>query len=226
MHSDLYYQGKKLVSATTLPGIIVKEFLERWKKDLCECIACQNELTSWDKPRTGKSGVCGFKLAAKVAKASADASNIVHEEIASWLNTGVLPEVPNEWTAKIVEKLKEGSVKKYLIEAEQVLRWNEAGLSGSPDGVCEGFGKKFIFDNKIKKELDVLTGVQGYIYRLLVKKEKGEDIRWMLIAWGQVKTGKVKLVWIDLNKWKAVTKALILIWNTINPARAVNLKGV
>lgn len=225
MHKDLYAGGKKLVSATSLPAIITKDFLERWKKDLCECIGCQDTPTSWDKPRAGKSGLCGTLLAKKVAEKAAEFSNVVHEEMAEWLKTGNLPEVPSEWTAKIISALKEGNTKAVLIDPETILRWDEAMLSGSPDGVCEGFGKRFILDHKIKKSLDKLTGVQGYIYRLLIKKNTGEDIRWMLIAWGQVETGKVKLVWIDLNEWKAVTKALILIWNTINPSRAIKLRG-
>lgn len=226
MHQDLYSGGKKLVSATSLPAIIVKEFIERWKKDLCECISCQNELTSWNKPRAGRSGICGTKLAKKVAEEAADLSNIVHKEIGDWLENGFLPEIPNEWTAKIINELKLGNTKAILIAPEKVIRCDAALLSGSPDAVCEGFGKRFILDHKVKKSLDTLTGVQGYIYRLLVKHSTGEDIRWMLITWGQVKTGKVKLVWIDLDEWKVVTKALIVIWNNINPSREIVLKGL
>lgn len=202
-HRDLYHNGVKLVSVTSLQGIVSKPFLDKWREGLCQ------------------ESVCGFVAARKVAEEAAEFSNVIHAEIAEYLISGKLAE--SEWGKKIVFQMKEGNVEKYLVEPEQTLRVDKANLSGSPDAVCKGWGKTFICDHKIKKSLDVATGAQGYGYRLLIKKLYGEDIKDMLIFFGDKKTDRLKLVWIDLDEWGTYFKALVTVWNRHNPARAVKL---
>lgn len=209
MHQDLYCNGKKLVSVTSLQAIVNKPFLEKWKQSLCG------------------EGVCGFDAAKKIAEEAAEFSNVIHEQVAGYLtDNSCVPDPCNEWSRRIIMEMVGGKVEKYLLEPEQTLRCDEANLSGSPDAVCKGFGKTFIADHKIKKSMDIATGAQGYGYRLLIKKLYGEDIRWMLIFFGDKKNGKLKLVWIDLDEWKQYFKALVTLWNVHNPARKVSLKAL
>lgn len=206
MHQDLFHKGKKLVSVTQLQAIVSKPFLELWKQSLCE------------------ENVCGFVAAKKIAEEAAEFSNVIHEEVAEYLNSGKEPS--SEWGIKIVNKMKEGEVKKHLLAPEETLRCNEALLSGSPDMVCEGFGKVFIGDNKIKKSMDLATGAQLYGYRLLIRKNLGVDISVGAVFFGNKKTGKLDLKWIDLDDWKKYFEALVTVWNRHNPSRCINLKAL
>lgn len=226
MHQRLFHRGTELVSVTSLQAIVAKPFLERWKKDLCECTSCQNEPTSYAKPRPGRSGICGFKMAERVADEAADFSNAIHAEVAQYLNDGVLMDNATEWSKKIIYKMREGEVAKYLIDPETTLRCNEANLSGSPDMVCKGFGKTFIGDNKIKKSMDLATGAQLYGYRLLIRKLHGEDINTGAVFFGNKKSGTLVLKWIDLDDWKKYFESLIVVWNRHNPNRMIDIKAL
>lgn len=209
VHRDLYNNGVKLVSITSLQAIVSKPFLEKWKESLC----CEQ--------------TCGFEAARKVAEEAADFSNVIHAQVAGYLkDNSYVPDSCNEWSRKIIMKMIEGNVVKYLVEPEESLRVDNANLSGSPDAVCKGWGKTFIADHKIKKSIDLATGAQLYGYRLLIKKLCGEDIKDGLVFFGDKKSGKLKLVWIELDQWKKYFDALVTLWNVHNPSRKINLRGL
>lgn len=205
MHQRLYHKGVELVSVTSLQAIVAKPFLDKWRQGLCA------------------ENICGYTASKQIAEEAAGFSNVVHEEVAGWLTNSQLPECPSEWSARIVQKMIDGCVKKYLVEPEETLRCDKANLSGSPDMVCTGWGKTWIGDNKIKNSLDVATGAQLYGYRLLIRKVYGEDIKDGLVFFGNKKTGKLMLKWIDLDDWKKYFEALVIVWNIHHPARRIKL---
>ena len=206
-HADHYRNGVKLVSATELMSIINKPFLDKWKESLCSF----------------QNGQCGFVRAKQVAEEASDLGNKVHEEVANWLTDGSLLN-PSEWTSKIILKLSEAGIKKYLIEPESTLLDAESNLAGSPDFVGEDKdGKKFIGDLKIKNSLDTLTALQGVAYRYLIRRKHNEDINTMAVVWAKKKTKGmlVEIVMIDLNEWQDDWIALTKLWNRLNPSRKV-----
>lgn len=215
-HQDHYRNGVKLVSVTELMSIINKPFLEKWKRGLCSF----------------QMGQCGFVAAEQVADEAADLGNKVHEDVAEYLKNNEMAKTP--WGFKIAEKLKEMGVQKYLIDPESTLIDQESGLAGSPDfvGTLENeflpplfSSDGFIGDLKIKNSLDPLTGMQGCGYRYLIKRMHGVDISQMLVIWAKKKTKSqlVEAVWIDLNDWYEDWKALVKLWNRLNPKRIVTI---
>jgi hypothetical protein len=233
-HVDHYRNGVKLVSATEIPGtVLAKSFLDKWRTKLCHC------LTHAGKPKKLKpaekaiinatgSGHCGLVYADKVKDAAADLGTAVHKIVEEYLEGVDSDDKPAEayvWASKIVALLREHSVKPVLIKPESTLIDEESNLAGSPDLVAEWDGRPEIVDYKIKNSLDEFTGVQGWVYRYLIRRQTGVDIRYMRILWCKKESaGKlVEPVLIDLDEWAEPTKALIVLWNRLYPSRRVTL---
>lgn len=213
-HQDIYRNGQRLVSATELMGILAKPFLDKWRKSLCECRQCN----------PAGDGICGFIKGDLVGKEAAEFGNKIHLDVENFLKTG--DESSTEpWSLKVIEKLKELKVQKYLIEPEETLIDDESGLAGSPDFICKILGEPSIGDLKVKNSLDPLTALQGCTYRYLVRRKFGVDIRNMDVIWAckKTKTMMVKRETLDLDKWTDCWLAMITMWNHINPKRAVTI---
>lgn len=210
VHKDLFFNGTKLVSITKLQSLIAKPFLDSWKEGLCDI----------------SKGMCGFDAARNVAEESVAYSEVVHKEVAQWLTDGSLSDPPHEVAAKIIEEMVRTKVQKILIEPEEIMRCDSANLSGSADHIAEDGEGPFIGDIKVKNSLDVLTGVQGYGYRLLVKHKTGVDIKRMKIWWWNRKTNSLKIKDIPLDPWKKPFMALVTMWNILTPSRKINLAGL
>lgn len=210
-HVDRYHNGKKLVSATELLQVINKPFLERWKESLCSF----------------QNGQCGFERARQVAEEAGDLGNKVHEYVEQYLK-GQTVETTGEagdWAHKILLLYGTHTVTPSVIEPEETLIDTESGLAGSPDHVIMWDGKLYIADLKIKNQLDPLTAMQGCAYRYLIRRLKGVDIKEMLVIHAKKKTVSkiVEPVFIDLTEWEEDWKALVRLWNRINPSRKVTV---
>ncbi len=209
VHLDHWHNGKKLVSVTELQRLIAKPFLDKWKQGLCV-----------------PGQVCGFERAKQIADEAADVGNKTHEYIEHWLKG--LPLVSDDlWGKKIADKITELGLIRAVVAPEEIIIDNESGLAGSPDFVCRDRERVYIGDLKIKNSLDNLTGLQGAGYRYLIRRKHNVDIDKMLILWAQKRTKglTVKPVLIDLNLWVEPFKALVTLWNVVNPSREVALLG-
>lgn len=237
VHLDRYHNGVKLVSATELPTIIAKPFLDYWRLKLCHCATHINSKKSAFKPaellileKMGK-GHCGHIYADQVRDDAGDLGTAVHEIVEKWYSSKVRASDSTEasiWANKIIDQLELLAARPIILKPEESIVDTESGLAGSPDAVIAANDPKHseaIVDYKIKGTLDDLTGMQGAAYRYLIKRKFKKDIRWMLILWCQKNTvGQgVKPVWIDLNLWETPFMCLVALWNVLNPKRSVTL---
>lgn len=233
-HQDIWNNGVKVVSATTLPSIIGKDFLDKWRIKLCQCKTHtgtnKSDFKDVELAILNQFGVghCGYVYADQVKDDAADLGNEVHKLMEVWLKTGNIGEASSSalmWADKIIEIYKQNNVKPYLILPEATLVDYESNLSGSPDFVNEWNGEPEIDDFKIKNQLDKLTGMQGMAYRYLIRRKFNKDIRWMRVLWCQKENvGKqVKPILIDLDEWEKPWKSLVDVWNVLHPKRKVTL---
>lgn len=238
VHLDRYHNGVKLVSATELPKIIAKPFLDFWRLKLCHCATHINSKKSAFKTQEalvieqmGK-GHCGHVYADKVRDDAGDLGTAVHEIVEKWYSSHTRISTSTEaslWANKIIDQLELLRAVPIILKPEESIVDTDSGLAGSPDAVIAtndpGRGSAIV-DYKIKGTLDDLTGMQGAAYRYLIQRKFKKDVRWMLILWCQKNTvgQAVKPVWIDLDLWEAPFNSLVNLWNVLNPRRKVNLQ--
>lgn len=226
-HKVLKANGKTLVSATTLPGIIAKHFLDPWRVKLCHCKthATDQKLNMKDKEwavinELGE-GHCGYVYGDKIRDDAAEFSTEIHGDIEAYFN-GQPAKTP--WGIEITKLYAQHGVKPHIVKPEEVLRHDPSNLNGSPDHTLVWDGEPMIGDIKIKNNLDEFTGVQGWIYRYLIFKTYGYDYRKMLITWGHAdKPYEVEPVIVDLDEWTDVVVAMTTIWNKMFPKRSIIL---
>lgn len=220
-------EGKTLVSATTLPGIIAKHFLDAWRLKLCMCKthALDQKLNLKDKEKAVIAelgeGHCGYVYGDRVRDDAADFSTEVHADIEAYFlgNKATTP-----WGVAITDFYALHNVKPHIVKPEALLRHDPSNLNGSPDHTLVYDGVPMIGDIKIKNNLDEFTGVQGWIYRYLINKEYKFDYKKMLITWGHAdRPYEVEPVIIDLDDWTETVVAMAIIWNKMNPKRSINL---
>lgn len=235
VHKDVWRNGVKLVSATEIPAIIGKYFLDLWRIKLCQCKTHKgtnkspfkkSELIVLDKFGPHH---CGYVYAEQVKDNAGDLGNDVHELVECWFNAiphrdTIGPEAI-EWATKIVTLYKQHNVTPKLIIPEGKMIDEASGLIGSADTIGEWDGRLEILDTKIKNNLDELTGMQGMAYRYLIRRIYGVDIRFMRVIWcrKEHKDRDVKDVLIDLDEWVEPWKALITVWNKLNKKRQVKI---
>lgn len=234
-HERVYRQGKLLTSVTQIPAVIGKPFLDQWHIKLCNCVTHQMAKKTPYKPAEQEAitrlglGHCGFVYGDAVKDDAAELGNQVHELIDYWLK-GQQPEAKQylneaaKWTDKVIELYKEHGVKSHVVQPEKTLIDEESGLNGSPDHPILYDGQPCIADLKIKNQLDKFTGVQGWLYRYLIRRLYKFDFRYMLAVWcKKEKPYEVEPVLIDLDEWGEVSKACVSIWNKLNPKRIVTI---
>lgn len=235
-HIDVFHNGVKLVSATQLPALVAKPFLEVWRTKLCQCKTHELAKKTKFKPseeealaKFGK-GHCGLVYADNVKDDAAVLGNEVHSIVEEWFKTGNLQRSlwsveGYTWAEKIVALYKLHNVKPVIILPEENIVDEESNLAGSPDTIGEWDGRVEILDTKIKNQLDDLTAMQGCAYRYLLKRKFGVDIRYMRAIWCQKSTvGKlVKDVLFDLDDWMESWKGLVLVWNKLHSKRQVRI---
>lgn len=235
-HVDTWRNGVKLVSVTELQKIIAKPFLDNWRLKLCQCKTHEFSKKSAFKPaevaaldKFGK-GHCGFVYADNVRDDAGDLGNEVHEIIEAYFKGLTLEHLTGEateWATKIVSVYEEHKVTPAVIKPEENLIDKESGLAGSPDTIGYWDGRIEILDTKIKNSLDDLTALQGVGYRYLLRRLHNVDVRYMRPVWCDKSTVgklvKTDLVY-DLDEWMEPWKALVTLWNVLNPKRNVNLQ--
>lgn len=234
VHKDHYRNGVKLVSATEIPYIISKPFLETWKTKLCQCKTHSQVSKTAFKETEVKAlehygyGHCGLVYADSIKDNAGDLGNSVHELIERWFTNKevVMPtDEASIWASKIIEQYNLHNVVPRIIAPEGILIDDESGLCGSPDTIGEWDGRIEILDTKIKNSLDELTAMQGCAYRYLINRKHNVDIRYMRAIWCRKahKEQDVKDVLFDLDEWMGAWKGLILVWNKLHKKRQVRI---
>lgn len=217
--------GKMMVSATTLPGIIAKHFLDAWRLKLCMCKthSLDQKLNmkekEWAVINELGEGHCGYVYGDKIRDDAAEFSTGIHGDIENWFNG---QPVTTDWGKAITAMYAQHSVTPHIVKPEEILRHDPSNLNGSPDHTLVWDGEPMIGDIKIKNNLDEFTGVQGWIYRYLIFKQFGHDYKRMLISWGHAdKPFDVEPVIINLNDWTDTVLAMATIWNKMFPKRTI-----
>jgi len=234
-HVDHYRNGKRLVSATELTTIIGKPFLDKWRIKLCRCLTHAEAKKAPLKPAEQRAwerfgaGHCGNVYADLVKDDAGDLGTSVHDIIENWFKGHFLAVPSTEaalWAKGIIKLYGEHKVKPVIIKPEENLIDEESGLAGSPDTIGEWDGRVEILDTKIKGQLDDLTAMQGCAYRYLLKRCKGQDVRWMRPIWCQKESKDYSIksdIVYDLDEWTDDWKALVRIWNRLHPNRKVTI---
>lgn len=233
-HEDIYRNGRKLVSVTQIPAVVAKVFLDKWRIKLCHCDTHksmerktpfkESELKVINRMGPGH---CGFAYGDNIKDNAAELGTEVHEIIDNWFKGLEVKGTPEAmgWVNKIIPLYEEHGVKPHIIQPEQTLVDEESGLNGSPDHPIVWDGNPAIADLKIKNQLDDFTGVQGWLYRYLIRRKYGFDFKYMMPIWckKESKNKDVEPVLIDLDEWREPSIACVTIWNKLNPKRQVRI---